>query len=445
MYPSELTSSRQLAISIASFFVIFTSCGMLFSFGVYQEIYQAMSLEPNTPFTGASAAAIDIIGTLTATFQTMGAPITTAFIRRFSPRVAIFTSAVLFIASSLLASYSQHLWQFVLTQGVLMGLATCFAYMTPCTVAPTWFGARRGLAMGLILSGTGIGGLVWAPAIQALNASLGFRNTLRVSGAITTGLIVVSGFIIDWDPVSKARHAAERERERLMNAERRAQGLPAKRHRRIVPLVSWRTARSGRFCAQLLSAMLQAAAYYTPVFFFSAYARTLGYSAREGANFIAVNNACNAIGKILLGLAADRFGRINMLLLSTAVSAVCSFALWLPSTLTSSLHAGQGLFVTYAILYGCFASAYVSLFPTCLVELFGPQNFASVNGVLYAVRGIGSLFGTPSAGALVDHTKTTPFGYHNMAIMVAALLAASSVSLIWVKIECRKSPMPGPL
>ncbi|EKD02554.1 hypothetical protein A1Q2_03150 [Trichosporon asahii var. asahii CBS 8904] len=137
------TRSRQLAISIASFFVIFTSCGMLFSFGVYQEIYQAMSLEPNTPFTGASAAAIDIIGTLTATFQTMGAPITTAFIRRFSPRVAIFTSAVLFIASSLLASYSQHLWQFVLTQGVLMGLATCFAYMTPCTGADLVRGAAR--------------------------------------------------------------------------------------------------------------------------------------------------------------------------------------------------------------------------------------------------------------------------------------------------------------
>lgn len=168
--------SRQMAITVASFFVIFTSCGMLFSFGVYQELYQAMSLEPDTPFTGATAAGIDIIGTLTAAFQTIGAPVATAFIRRFSPRVAIFTSAALFLASSLLASYSRQLWQFVLSQGVLMGIATCFAYMTPCTVAPTWFSARRGLAMGVILSGTGIGGLVWAPAIQALNASLGFRG-----------------------------------------------------------------------------------------------------------------------------------------------------------------------------------------------------------------------------------------------------------------------------
>lgn len=414
---------------------------MLFSFGVYQELYQAMSLEPNTPFTGSSAAAIDIIGTLTAAFQTIGAPVATAFIRRYTPRVAIFTSAALFLASSLLTSYSQHLWQFVLTQGILMGLATCFAYLTPCTVAPTWYGARRGLAMGLILSGTGIGGLVWAPAIQALNAALGFRNAQRVSGGITTALVVVAGFIIDWDPATKARHAAERERDRAMNAEREAQGLKKRRRVRIFTPVPWRTARSGKFCAQLLSSMLQSAGYYTPVFFFSAYARTLGYSAREGATFIAVNNACNAIGKILLGLAADRFGRVNMLLLSTALSAVASIAFWLPSTLSPS--AGQGLFVTYSVVYGAFSGAYVSLFPTCLVELFGPQNFASVNGVLYAVRGIGTLAGTPSAGALVDHTKTTPFGYHNMAIMVGALLAGSAVALVWVKIECRKHPVPG--
>lgn len=261
---------------------------------------------------------------------------------------------------------------------------------------------------------------------------------------MTTALVALSGFVIDWDPVSKARHAAERERERAVNREREAQGL-AKRRRafRVLPPVSWRTARSGRFCAQMLSAALQSAAYYTPVFFFSAYARTLGYSAREGASFIAVNNACNAVGKIALGLAADRFGRVNMLLLSTALSALASVAFWLPSTLAPGRAAGQCLFITYAVAYGCFASAYVSLFPTCLVELFGPQNFASVNGVLYAVRGIGTLAGTPSAGALVDHTRTTPFGYHNMAIMVAALLAASAVALVWVKIECRKSPVPG--
>jgi MFS family permease len=48
--------------------------------------------------------------------------------------------------------------------------------MPAVTIAPTWYGPRRGLAMGIILAGTGVGGLIWAPAITAMNKSLGFRR-----------------------------------------------------------------------------------------------------------------------------------------------------------------------------------------------------------------------------------------------------------------------------
>ena len=66
-------------------------------------------------------------------------------------------------------------------------------------------------------------------------------------------------------------------------------------------MVNWRVARSRKFVAQGLGAIFQAAAYYTPVFFFASYAHTLGYSATAGASFIALSNACNAVGKIVAG------------------------------------------------------------------------------------------------------------------------------------------------
>lgn len=307
-----------------------------------------------------------------------------------------------------------------------MGLATCFSYMPAVTVCPTWYSTHRGLAMGIVLSGTGVGGLVWAPAIQALNAHLGFRTALRISGSITTALIVLGGIVLDWDPVSKARLEVE-------NRHLRSRG----RFRALwdIPLVNWRIARSSKFFWQLFSTVFQAAAYYTPVFFFSAYARTLGYSPREGANFIAINNAFNAIGKIGLGIMADRWGRVNMLLITTTISAVASFAFWLPSTVVAS-PTGRGLFITYSIMYGTFASAYVSLFPAALVEVFGPQNFASVNGILYMARGLGTLAGTPSAGALIRGSGhlSDPGGYLHMVVLVAALLSVASFGVMFVRI-----------
>lgn len=433
-----LTSSRQVAICIASFLCIFTTCGSVFSFGVYQELYQTMSQQPNTPFTGASPAAIDIIGTLSAAFMTIGAPLATAWTKRFSPRIAVLIGAGLSFLSAILASYSQHLWQFILTQGLLMGLGTCFSYMPAATVAPMWFGKRRGLAMGIILSGTGVGGLVWAPVMHILNENLGFRNALRISGSITTALVVVGALVLDWDPVSKQRIEAENAR------------LASRPHSRLrslwdIPLVDMRIARSAKFGGQLFATFLQSAAYYTPVFFFSAYARTLGYNAREGANFIAINNACNAIGKIGLGILADKFGRINMLLITTVISAIASFVFWMPSTLLGAQHleTGRGLFVTYSIMYGTFASAYVSLFPAALVEIFGPQNFASVNGILYMARGFGTLAGTPSAGATVHSSShnVRPNAYFGMATMISALLMAASIGVVWVRWENKRAPM----
>ncbi|WOO77290.1 MFS transporter asaE [Vanrija pseudolonga] len=430
---------RSVIICVSSFLLVFTTCGTVFSFGIYQELYQTMSREPGNPFSGASPAAIDVIGTLSVAFMTIAAPLATAWTKRFSPRIVISLGTAFFFLSAMLASFSTRLWEFILTQGLMAGLGTCFAYMPAVTVAPTWYGPRRGLALGIIMSGTGVGGLVWAPALQALNAAVGFRNGLRISGGISTFLLLIGGIFIDWDPVSKARLEAENARLKTAAGKSWKYSLVSLWN---VPLVDWRIARSSKFSAQLFASFLQSAAYYTPVFFFSAYAKTLGYSAKQGANFIAINNACNAIGKIAFGMIADKFGRINMLLFTTVISAIASFGFWMPSTLVPSLASGQGLFITYTITYGIFASAYVSLFPTSLVELFGPQNFASVNGILYMARGLATLVGTPTAGALLRGSEhlTDPSGYLHMAIMVGALLAGASVGVVWVRMEWKRGP-----
>lgn len=45
--------------------------GLGFAFGVYQELYKTI----DGPFQGASPAAIDLIGTLSASLMTIGAPL----------------------------------------------------------------------------------------------------------------------------------------------------------------------------------------------------------------------------------------------------------------------------------------------------------------------------------------------------------------------------------
>ena len=407
-------------IVAASFLITFTACGINFAFGVYQELYQSMG----GPFAGASPAAIDLIGTLGVSLMTIGAPFAAAWAKAFSPRTVTLLGAVLFGLGNVLASFSQHLWQFVLTQGVLLGCGTCLAYIPAVTVAPSWFDRRRGLAMGIVLAGTGVGGVVWAPVLRALNAQIGFRNTLRLTGGLSAGLIALAGSVLKWDVDSQRRFAQERRSRANLG-------------RLQVPLVNWRIVRSRKFVAHAIGAVLQAGAYYVPIYFFSAYSRTLGYSAATGANFIALSNGASAAGKVVLGYIGDRFGRLNTLFFCTFVSAATTLGLWLPSTLSTGEEKGKVLFAVFSVLYGVFAGAYISLFPIALVELFGVQNFTSINGFLYMLRGLGSLIGTPAAGALLrgGSSPSAMLGYEKLSSMVGTLMAGAAIAVFWVRIE----------
>lgn len=369
--------------------------------------------------------------------MTIGGPLAVGWSKTFSPRKVCLVGATLFTAAHILASFGTRLWHFALTQGVLLGLGTCLAYMTSVTVAPTWFGARRGLAMGIILSGTGVGGLVWAPALKACIDAIGYRNTLRLTGAVSFVLNTGAGAAMTWEPSRKAQNEIERRSQTTQ-----------RRNIFAVPLVDLRLMRTRKFVAQAAGAVFQGAAYYIPVFFFATYASTLGYSDTAGANFIALSNACNAIGKIVIGYAADRYGRLNVLLLTTIISAISALVFWVPSTLlpfASHQEASRGLFIAFTIFYGVFASAYVALFPTSLVELFGPQNFASVNGFLYMLRGLATMVGTPVSGLLIRGSATaagvlTPRMYEGMSVLVTMLLFATAFSVVWVRLEAMVGP-----
>ncbi|KAJ5666348.1 uncharacterized protein N7477_008796 [Penicillium maclennaniae] len=416
---------QPLLILASSTALVFTGCGINFTFGVYQDLYDSMSKLPNTPFTGATPAQIDLIGTLSIALMTIGAPFTTAWSKQYSPRSVIWSGGIIYSVALVLASVSQALWQFTLTQGLLLGIGTCMAYMPSVTVAPTWFSSHRGLAMGIILAGTGVGGVAWPLAFRYLIERVGFRNCLRITAGISFVMIMASGYFMRWPDSHLTRIRAENA------ANSRASFLR-------IPLVDWRVVRTRKFAAHALGAAFQSAAYYTPVFFFASFARTLGYSQATSANFIAISNAANAVGKIAIGYAADRMGRLNTLFLTTLFSSVAVLALWLPSSLSSSQSSGSTLFIVFTVFYGVFASAYVSLFPTSLVELFGVQNFVGVNGALYMVRGFATLLGTPMAGLLIrssQHQSADSHSYVNTSIMVGVLLAAATFAVLWVRIE----------
>jgi hypothetical protein len=77
-------------------------------------------------------------------------------------------------------------------------------------------------------------------------------------------------------------------------------------------------------------------------------------------------------------------------------------------------------------------AGYNSLFPTSVMEVFGTQAYASVNGFLYFIRGIGAAWGSPIGGALVEDGAQT-HAYITVIWYDFALLIAASVCVMLVR------------
>ncbi|KAL3490005.1 MFS general substrate transporter [Aspergillus germanicus] len=379
-------------IVIAGFMLNFTACGVVFAYGVFQAEYEKMSNQENNPFTVVSSAEIALIGSLGAAIMKLVSPFVVAWCKCFGPRPVVSACGLIFGLAHVLASFGTASWHFHLAQGVMLG--------------------------------TGIGGLIFAPVIEACIASMGFRNTLRLVGCVSAALIWASGAVFHWKPSTAAQLREEAARKPL-----------ASRlfHFR---LPSRATVKQSKFIAQVLNGIFQSAAYNTPVFYISSYAQSLGYSASTGANFTSLSNACNAIGKIAIGFLADYTGRLNAFFGVTLFSTLGTVGLWVPSTLVASRDApaAKGFFIVFTISYGLFASAYVGLFSPVLVELFGRPQQPRISSVMYAVQGAASLLGTPLAGLMVrsDIGINTPRGYLDTSIFVTALLVACTATSAWV-------------
>ena len=97
---------------------------------------------------------------------------------RFGVMVPLMLGAIGLGAGFIGAGMAGSLWLFSLAQGLLLGLLGTSATFAPL-VADTslWFTRRRGIALGICMSGNYVAGAVWPPVMQHFIDSAGWRPT----------------------------------------------------------------------------------------------------------------------------------------------------------------------------------------------------------------------------------------------------------------------------
>ncbi|KAF8866848.1 MFS monocarboxylate transporter-like protein [Acephala macrosclerotiorum] len=399
-----ITHKRQLHVLISAFLTICITIGLNQSYGVFQSYYISPSQTFLPSTTQSDSAFVAFVGTL-GTGLTWGGSI---FVNPVMARLTIRGTRVLCIIGVILmslglglASLSTQIWHLLLTQGLLYGIGSSMLYFPILSAAPEYFTAHRGSAMGFILSGSGIGGLVFSPVVRALLEGVGPRWTLR---ALSFIVLVVSL------PIAVT-------------------AAPSRFVGRRPTHIAMKLALKPAFLLSVGAGFLQAGGNGLPLTFLAEYSVALGYTAGFGATLLAVSNGVNSVSRVFTGWIGDRYGRQNTLIVTVCLSVVAVSAFWLGSTTSGG---NKTLWLLFVIFYGISGGGYNALYPTTVAEVFGIQAYASVNGFIYFTRGLGTMFGSPVGGKILGESRLK--NYRNVVVFDAVLLAGATLCVIGVRL-----------
>ena len=71
------------------------------------------------------------------------------------------------------ASFTSRIWQLYLSQGLLVGLGIGFTWIPSNPVTSQWFDKKRGIAYGIVMMGSSVGGLTIPLMLRFLFENLG--------------------------------------------------------------------------------------------------------------------------------------------------------------------------------------------------------------------------------------------------------------------------------
>ena len=162
--------------------------------------------------------------------------------------------------------------------------------------------------------------------------------------------------------------------------------------RRLFDLNAW---REPPFTLFSIGGFIVFLGLYIPFFFITPFAvLKTGASEEFAFYFVPILNAASTLGRIIPNFIADIVGPLNVLFPCTFIAAGLAFC-W------TMVHDINGL-VTFAVCYGFFSGAFVSLPPATVASLSPDMKSVGTRmGMSFCLAGFGLLIGAPTGGALL--------------------------------------------
>ena len=384
-------------IVLASFFLMFAGIGILVNCtGVFfSAVIQDL---------GFSRAGFGLYFTIAMLGAMAGSPILGKLIVKYNSQLII--SICLIVAGLSFAAYSlcTQLWHFYIV-AVLAGVFGAGTSTLPASILLTnWFVDKRGTAMGIAFTGSGIGGMVMNPLAQWIITNYSWQTAYVTLGVIF--LVVTLPFALF---VIKL-HPGLMGMKPLGDTGDAVQGQPLFGLTLVEGMKSavfWVLGISF-FMITLIQVGLQ---NNIPIFL-----QDLGHTATFAATVMAIYMGLLVLGKMLLGSILDKFGpRIGITFCVLLFIVACfAFAGAKPLIIVA----------IFAVAFGL-AAPIATVMPSYMIgHMFGNLDYGTIYGIMNIFITLGMAAAMPIAGVVFDKTGSmVPTWYIFMGIAVLILLA----------------------
>ncbi|MDD5722873.1 MAG: MFS transporter [Syntrophales bacterium] len=314
-------------------------------------------------------------------------------------------------------AYFTTLVPFYIAGGVL-GFAIPACSMLPTSVILTnWFVEKKGLAMGVAMSFTGVIVAVTAPFIAPLMQSSGWQSVYLAIGIGVLILTVPISMFLTIHPSQAGLKAYGTKDDDSFGP---AGALPG---------VSSSVAQKSAAFWMIITAMfLGCGAGSGFIYHIPAHLMSKGLNPAQVGSFMSLCMLTLIGTKVLLGWVNDRVGTANASLISIAGAAL---ALVLFLFIKKGDEVISIIGISLLILY-TFAYAFYTVFPPLITgKMFGLKNFASLYGLLVVAASVGVAAGNPLYGMSFDKTGSYDLMLYGGIVMfgITAVLVPVAIKL----------------
>ncbi|KAI9044843.1 oxalate/formate antiporter [Aspergillus affinis] len=304
------------------------------------------------------------------------------------------------VASLICLSFSQEYYQIFLSFSVLGGLSACTLFTPAVSCVGHWFNVRRGLATGIACTAGGLGGIIFPLIILFAAPNIGFPWAIRIIAVLSAVLLVLACLLLQTRlPPNKKAEAS----------------------------IDFKALKDIKFASTVVAIFLVEFAVFIPITYIASYAVHVGVDDTLAYSQIIFLNIGAIPGRFLPGLIADKFGRFNIMILTSLICSILTLALWL--TAGKSLAA----IICYAVFFGFWSGAAISLTPVCISQVCATEDYGKSTGMTFTIVSIGTLTGIPIAGAIQEADNG---GYQGLIIFGGVLYFAATVAFVIARIIC---------